>query len=315
MIVTPPPIASLPAGIPSPLWSVMIPTFNCTEYLRQTLESVLRQDPGPERMQIEVVDDCSTKDDPEKVVAEVGAGRVQFFRKEKNDGATKNFNTCIERSHGRLIHILHGDDYVHPGFYERMEKAATLYPELAIFFARCLIIDSSGGIESLSARVPHLEASIRMAGELHYTNWLLTPGVVVRRSFYEEAGGFLTDLVHVADWEMWTRAIVRWGGVFLNEVLASYRFFPGNETGRLSRSGENLRDYLRLLPIFENHAAFDPKRFRRMVAAKAWEQASRYRVMGDREARRANARLWAELTPWPAMAAQYAKSFVRRLLP
>ena len=46
-------------SMPGPLWSVMIPTFHCARFLRQTLESVLSQDPGPDVMQIEVVDDCS----------------------------------------------------------------------------------------------------------------------------------------------------------------------------------------------------------------------------------------------------------------
>ena len=45
--------------MPRPLWSVMIPTFHCARFLRQTLESVLSQDPGPDVMQIEIVDDCS----------------------------------------------------------------------------------------------------------------------------------------------------------------------------------------------------------------------------------------------------------------
>src|SRR6266478_3592096 len=61
---------------PRPLWSVMIPTHDCAGYLRETLASVLRQDPGPEVMQIEVVDDHSTRDDPETVVRELGKGRV-----------------------------------------------------------------------------------------------------------------------------------------------------------------------------------------------------------------------------------------------
>jgi glycosyltransferase involved in cell wall biosynthesis len=54
-------------GIVRPRWSVMIPTHNCARYLRETLTSVLAQDPGPDVMQIEVVDDHSTKDDPEQV--------------------------------------------------------------------------------------------------------------------------------------------------------------------------------------------------------------------------------------------------------
>ena len=51
-----------------PLWSVVIPTYNCAHYLKETLQSVLAQDPGEAIMEIIVVDDHSTKDDPEAVV-------------------------------------------------------------------------------------------------------------------------------------------------------------------------------------------------------------------------------------------------------
>src|ERR1700758_2683106 len=90
-----PRITPVPSDVKRPLWSVMIPTYNCANYLRETLQSVLAQDPGPDVMQIEVVDDCSTKDDPEGVVREIGQGRVQFYRQPKNGGVTRNFNTCI----------------------------------------------------------------------------------------------------------------------------------------------------------------------------------------------------------------------------
>jgi len=55
-----------------PFWSVMIPTYNArANYLEETLKSVLQQDPGPEQMQIEVVDDCSLHGDPAELVANV----------------------------------------------------------------------------------------------------------------------------------------------------------------------------------------------------------------------------------------------------
>ena len=114
----------MPAGVHRPLWSVMIPTYNCAALLRETLKSVLAQDPGREQMQIEVIDDASTKDDPEAVVRELGQGRVAFHRHSKNIGATANFNTCLSRSRGTLVQILHGDDLVLPGFYDRMRGVA-----------------------------------------------------------------------------------------------------------------------------------------------------------------------------------------------
>lgn len=97
-------IPPVPEDIQRPMWSVMIPTYNCAQYLRKTLESVLAQDPGQERMQIEVVDDCSTEDDPQSVVDELGRGRVSFFRQSQNVGLVRNFETCLLRSkHGQPI--------------------------------------------------------------------------------------------------------------------------------------------------------------------------------------------------------------------
>ena len=94
-------VPPVPAGTARPRWSVMIPTYHCADYLAHTLRSVLRQDPGPDAMQIEVVDDRSERDDPERVVRDVGGGRVSFFRQPQNVGHVRNFNTCLQRSRGR----------------------------------------------------------------------------------------------------------------------------------------------------------------------------------------------------------------------
>ena len=86
-----------------PLWSVMIPTYNCANYLRETLASVLAQDLGSDVMQIMVIDDCSD-DNPESVVEELGKGRVEFYRQPQNVGMTHNFQTSLEKSRGHLVH-------------------------------------------------------------------------------------------------------------------------------------------------------------------------------------------------------------------
>jgi glycosyltransferase involved in cell wall biosynthesis len=284
----PPAISPVPDDEARPLWSVMIPTFNCARYLRQTLRSVLGQDPGPEQMEIEVVDDGSTKDDPEAVVREVGGGRVRFHRRPANGGATRNFNTCIERSRGRLIHILHGDDFVLPGFYATLGAAAAAHPAAQLIACRSFFVGEDDVIFHVSQRLPELEGGAATPEPFFYDCPLQTPTVVVRRDFYERRGGFLPELIHAADCEMWSRALAE-GGVVLPQVLAAYRKFTGSDTGRLARTAENLRDTARLYSLYaEKFPAFDRQRALDGLCRHANDQALRFAAQGDPEAAEAN---------------------------
>ena len=222
----------------------MIPTYNCAGYLRETLASVLAQDPGPEQMQIEVVDDYSTADDPEAVVREVGMGRVSFYRQPQNVGHVRNFETCLLRSRGRLVHLLHGDDRVREGFYRTMQQPFEAQPEIGAAFCRHLYIDENGHWVWIS-RLEEPKAGV-------LPDWLTrigsrqrvqTPSIVVRREVYERLGGFDRRIQFVGeDWEMWVRIAAHYPVWYEPTPLAEYRKHRVSLTARSLRSGQNIRD-------------------------------------------------------------------------
>src|SRR5713101_4912562 len=101
----------------TPTWSVMIPLHNGTKYLIEALDSVVRQEFDEREMQIEVIDDCSTLGDAESVMKTRYGDRVSFYRQPERVGMAANWNTCIERAKGSLIHVLHQDDFIADGYY------------------------------------------------------------------------------------------------------------------------------------------------------------------------------------------------------
>lgn len=229
-------------GPERPLWSVMIPAYNCAAYLPQALESVLGQDAGRGRMQIAVMDDCSTDADIERLVHAAGGGRVEYFRQPENVGSLRNFETCLRRSRGRLVHLLHGDDRVLPGFYEKMGMLFERYPSIGAGFCRFRTLDEAGGTT--------LESAPEMTEPGILDNWLerlacrqriQTPAMVVRRCVYEKLGGFY-GLHYGEDWEMWLRIAAHYDTGFYPEILAEYRKHPGSISGRYILSGQNIRD-------------------------------------------------------------------------
>jgi glycosyltransferase involved in cell wall biosynthesis len=235
-----------------PFWSVMIPAYNCANYLVETLNSVLAQDPGAEEMQIEVVDDCSSKDDPEAVVKELGKGRVSYFRHPNNYGAIPTFNTCIQRAKGYWVHILHGDDLVVPGFYSRFRESLEKQPTVGAAFCRSILIDDHGQQRSLSSlQRPTPGILSDWIERIAVTQQIETPAIIVRRSVYEKLGGFHLELFHAADWEMWKRIAVYYPVWYEPQPLAYYRIHSASDTSRLIRTGANIANIRRAIEISE----------------------------------------------------------------
>ena len=247
-------IAPVLGTIDRPLWSVMIPTYNCADTIERTLRSVLEQDPGPDKMQIEVVDDCSTVDDLAAIVRRVGGERVSFHRQSRNLGHVENFNSCIERSRGRLVHILHGDDWVENRFYNTLELAFANGGPVRAAFCRSAYIASDGSIIGFT--------DLEQTEQGVIADWLprilerqrvCTPSVVVRRDVYEDLGGFDPRFRTAGeDWEMWVRIAACYQVWFEPEVLASYRVSrPGSLTGDATRTTRVVRDMRKACEIIE----------------------------------------------------------------
>ena len=227
-----------------PLWSVLIPTYNCAHYLRETLTSVLAQDPGEALMEIIVVDDHSTKDDPEAVVKEFGKGRVQFIRQEKNVGKVKNYETGLTASKGRYIHQLHGDDLVCNGFYKEMEAIFNANPTAEAAFCRTNYIDSQSRITGVTGMIQDNEGIVPdMLEKLYTQQYIQTPSMVVKREVYETIGCFDRRLNCMEDWEMWIRIANNYPIATSNKVLSAYRSHHNNATNNTFEDGTALKTH------------------------------------------------------------------------
>jgi len=239
-----PAIDAVPDGGPRPLISVMIPVFNAGEFLRDTLASVLRQDPGPDVMEIEVVDNCSTEGDPESVVREMAGQRVRFHRQPRNVGAIENFNTCIRRARGEWIHLLHADDVLMPGFYAHVREAIATHPQIGAVVCRHVFVDEDGTWLSLSEPQAHAPGILddRFVERQLTAQRLQFVGLVVRRSVYETLGGFRQDFLHCTDWDMWNRLVLHESVFYDPALLACLRLHPGSGTSHMIRTGANVRE-------------------------------------------------------------------------
>jgi glycosyltransferase involved in cell wall biosynthesis len=274
-----------------PRFSVMLPTHEPGEKLRMTLQSVLEQAPARHAMQIAVVDDGSRRSDVRSLVAAVdNTGRVEIHADGPRLGISGNWNRCIELARGHLVHLLHQDDLVLPGFYGRMEQAFMKVPQIGMAFCRSLLVDGDGRRLKTNSRLrwwrgllPHCLRTFAIRQRVQ------TPSAVVPRTTYETLGGYRNDLCQTLDWEMWVRIAARFPVWYDPRVLAVFRRHSGSESSRLLSQGEVWPDLVRAMHV--NAISFPDDHRESLVnggaqwyAGSALREAKRQLLRGHHEA-------------------------------
>ncbi|TXK23336.1 glycosyltransferase [Pontibacter qinzhouensis] len=250
---SPPAIAPLPEEGPRPLWSVMIPVYNCAHFLHDALQSVLMQGIPEQDMQIEVIDDASTDADVEEIVKRIGKGRIKYYRQPENVGSLRNFETCINRAKGELVHLLHGDDRIRKGYYKKINQLFKQNPGVGAAFCRFSYMDEKGEIDYVQP------FEMKQDGVL--SNWLIRiaerqriqyVSIVVRREVYEKLGSFF-GITYGEDWEMWVRIAKHYSVAYTPEVLADYRKHDNSISGQKFMNGQYLMDIAHAMQQIQEH--------------------------------------------------------------
>lgn len=270
---SPPVIETLSIEIERPLFSVMIPVYNCLHFLEANLLSVLQQDSGEKDMQIEVVDDCSTDGDVEAIVMKIGKGRISYFRQLENVGSLRNFETCIKRAKGYYVHLFHGDDMVLQGFYDEIKTLFLEYPEAGAAFTDYQYMNDNGEKIWDNDKLFEPRGVIYDFLKKIGSNQLLqTCAIVVKRSTYEKLGGFYG--VHYGeDWEMWARIAANFSVAYSPSILAKYRVHQKNISFNSFNSGQNIHDITKVINTIEQYL---PKKEAKKITKTARKNFSQH---------------------------------------
>lgn len=99
--------------------SVMIPTYNRTIYLKESIDSVLNQHFSG-KYNIIVVDNCSEDESVSQCMEHYCQkyDNILYYRNDENIGMTGNWNRCIELAKSKWMVILHDDDMMKENYLE-----------------------------------------------------------------------------------------------------------------------------------------------------------------------------------------------------
>ena len=121
-------------GGENPLLSIVVPVYNVEKYLRQCLNSLVRQ--TLKNIEIIVVNDCSP-DNSEAIILEYMQRdpRIVYIRHEQNKCLGGARNTGIRAARGKYIAFVDSDDYVDAHLYESAVRAFEKHEVDLVVFA------------------------------------------------------------------------------------------------------------------------------------------------------------------------------------
>ncbi len=197
------------------LVSVIMPTYNCGQYIAESIRSVQAQ--TYQNWELIVVDDCSP-DDTVRLVSELRDkdSGIKLYQNRRNSGAAVSRNYALREAKGRWIAFLDSDDLWEP---TKLEKQVRFMEENRYKFSYTEYqeMDADGNL-----------TGVTIAGPKHVTKrgmynfcW---PGCLTVMYDAQAVGLIqIEDIKKNNDYAMWLKVCKKADCYLLPEVLAKYR--------------------------------------------------------------------------------------------
>ncbi|MEP6900466.1 MAG: glycosyltransferase family 2 protein [Actinomycetota bacterium] len=207
-----------------PFVTIVTPTFNQADFLRDTIESVLAQDyPNIEYV---VLDDGSTDETP-KILAEYPSDK--FVREsQKNMGQTPTINKGWAMTKGEIITWLNSDDTFYDSTCVRKGVEYLLEnPEVGIVFGDSMFTEADG--TEIEPTRPITDFTYRKFIK-NCENSISQPSAFIRRDVVRKVGELDPKFYYFMDWDFWMKAGLYFKIEHIAEILSTYRLHADSKT-------------------------------------------------------------------------------------
>ncbi|MBE9582301.1 MAG: glycosyltransferase [Proteobacteria bacterium] len=205
----------------SPLVSVIVPTFNCRDFIVQALQSILNQ--TYPKIEVIVIDDGST-DDTQSVLSPFRRDkRIKYFY-QSNAGQAAARNKGLSLANGTYIAFLDADDQWQPTKIAK-QIAQLSHSRNGVVYSNFQIIDGVTGKSIAYHRGTRYEQLRygKVTYWLSFFNFIPFSSVMVRRDCIQKVGS-LDDRIKMGDdWDLLLRLSVYFRFDFVDEPLLIYR--------------------------------------------------------------------------------------------
>jgi glycosyltransferase involved in cell wall biosynthesis len=221
---------------PSVKVSIVLPTYNGSKYIRQSIESCVNQTHA--NLELLIVDDASS-DDIARIVKEYPDPRIRYFRHVTNRGIAEGLNTGFQNATGDYLTWTSDDNYYTENAIEEMLRFLQAYPQLDFVYAENYVVDEGnttwrGGTVRRNEPAEALVIDNFVGACFLYT-----------RKVYETIGRYNPKTFLAEDYDYWVRVSKQFRMQRLFRRLYYYRFHQNSLTSKFTV--EEVKDKVKLV--------------------------------------------------------------------
>ncbi|MDO8141866.1 MAG: glycosyltransferase, partial [Candidatus Brocadiales bacterium] len=220
---------------PHPLVTVIVPTYNRSDTLKRTLESIAAQ--TYKRIEAIVVNDAG--EDVSGVIDTFHDRlSIKYLVHDKNKGLAAVRNTAIKHAAGQYIAYLDDDDIFHPHHIETAVKVLTTTNYKAVYTDAYRAYQTKKGdtYQVIKKDIPYSIDYVK--GIFYKTNITPVLCVVHDRTCFNEAGIFDETLTVLEDWDLWIRMSEKYDFYHIREVTCEFSWRADGTSTTSSKQDE-----------------------------------------------------------------------------
>ena len=197
--------------------SVVMPTYNDGEYLREAIDSILNQTFTD--FEFIIINDGST-DNTKSIITSYNDDRIRYLKNESNSGNTVSRNKGMNAAIGKYIAIMDSDDISVRDRFEIQYNYLEKHPEIGILGGSKIFFDKNTWFYRHYPSDPDYIKSF-----LFFKNAVGQPTVMMRRkTIVENELYYNKEYENGEDFDFWYRAVLKEVRIAnLKKVMLFYR--------------------------------------------------------------------------------------------
>ncbi len=227
----------------SPWLSVIMPTYNATNYLPCALDGLVAQE--DQDFEVIAIDDGSTDATLDLLRAYSNRLTMRIVKQDHTGNWIAAANLGIRMAEGRYLSILHHDDTWSSNRVRQLKRCTARWPAASLLLHPARFVDSAGRVVG-TWRCP-LPSNIGTLGPQHVLgplliqNFIAPPAPLIRTETARQVGGMDEELWYTADWDFWLRLVRVCQTAYYSFPLVSYRIHATSGTSTTPGRIEELR--------------------------------------------------------------------------